>query len=213
MVEGECGNVEIELPLLHLYPFSEQRVVLFNLVDKFDDVFTSFFTHDATLAHTQHLASNAVEERHNPMYERHLSPVLGVLAFVVGNAAQRHLQPLLQLLLLFLELFNLAFRPMLKFDIWFPTIVAELAKAIARTAQQTAAEEHNHQERHNEKHDAQQHTTIQRSRLSLEFFCTILQFQVLVGGKQKVEIRIAVVVGSLLHVHCAVDETQLLTDA
>ena len=57
---------------------------------------------------------------------------------------------------------------------------------------------------------APQDASVQCTRLSLQFLCAVLKFQVLVRGQKQVEVGIAVIVRGLFHVHRTEHQAQLL---
>ena len=101
-LQGECGYVQAELPALHLYPVGQYGIVLFYLVHQLYDVFAAGWRYCALAFHAHHLAPNTVEEGDDAMYERHLSPILGIAPLVVGHAPDAHLELFLQFVPFFL---------------------------------------------------------------------------------------------------------------
>ena len=61
------------------------------------------------------------------MHQRHLGAVLGILAFVVGDAAMCHLQPFLRLLPLVLKLHDAFIHPSPELCICLPSALVQFA--------------------------------------------------------------------------------------
>ena len=103
--------MQAQLPLFHLYPVGEYGIVSLDLSDQFNDVFLTGRTDLVLLLHADDLPTNAVEEGHDSMNQRHLGAILGIAPLAVGHASQVHLEFLLQIFLLVLQGCNLGTVP------------------------------------------------------------------------------------------------------
>ena len=200
----------------HLYPLGENVVVVVDAISKFCHIGISLCTlllrvATAVLTHkTIHFTSDAVDERHDAIGQRHLGTLFQIALFVLQKLLTHETRLLAEFLVLLLE--HLRALQCLLFPFLERFEQRDYGEVAVFTPAHAVEDEQQEDEQAYHEHHGQQHEVEHASRV-LQLVVAGFELTVLTRLFLHVEEEIAVVVATRLVVDGRIDQAELLTDA